>query len=158
RSNIDITLAGRSIAEDIVNWSVTSKCLTSDHNLILFDVIDSRLNSRQINRENTTCAGFNLKRADWDRFVEKLEIAFSNEFLENIKKLEPETAVRHINKDLQDVCSQTIPAMALLIIRYQQEVLWSVGRVPFVGMRKRRLNMLYLSVLCMKKKGMRVYA
>jgi len=81
-SNIDITLAGDTLAGVDIGWSVSNKVATSDHNLILIAV-----GSRRAGRVAASApweAAFDLKRADWNGLRESIRFSLTAETLENL--------------------------------------------------------------------------
>ena len=63
KSKIDVTLCTKSIAGKLRDWKIYPYQTTSDHNLIMFEIvrITQEINTRSKNR-------FNTKRADWEAY------------------------------------------------------------------------------------------
>lgn len=62
-SNIDVTLATKTIAKRISNWTVHTHHTNSDHNLITFEIASTTPATQPIANSR-----FNTKRADWDAY------------------------------------------------------------------------------------------
>lgn len=108
-SNIDITLASESLAGNIRDWKVDSVCTTSDHNLIIFEFG----NKVQLRTEWSIQNGYNLRKANWDRFRETTQILFNDDFLNRLKNSSASKSVQLFNKTLRKICDKSIPRRKL---------------------------------------------
>lgn len=105
-SNIDITLSSSNFAAELSDWRVSSECTTSDHNLIMFKI---SLNKKKENFSTWYQEKiYNLKRADWDKFKEKIRSEFDDNFTENLKD-SPDELIKIFNKRLTKCCDASIP-------------------------------------------------
>lgn len=107
-SNIDLTLATPNLGNTIKNWKVCLDCTTSDHNLIIFDIIPS---SKEVNTRiyKNIERPFNLNRADWTGFENSIKEKFNSSVKNKLRELNPNRAVRLFNKLLSVCCSLNIP-------------------------------------------------
>lgn len=74
-SYIDLTLIKGGIGRYIENWKVYDGEVSSDHRLITFDVLYNRNESENISQLDTV--GYNIEKANWTRFEERLEELFT---------------------------------------------------------------------------------
>lgn len=90
-SNIDLTIVSENMLNDVKNWQVNI-CSVSDHNLITFE----------INLERTTSIigridGYQIKKADWDKFSQLCDDKFNEIIIERIRNESPDSALDLFN-------------------------------------------------------------
>lgn len=71
KTNIDITLSSLDMEDRITNWKIVPDCISSDHNLIYFD-----LQSGTLDTYVTRNARFSEERANWQIFEATLSRLF----------------------------------------------------------------------------------
>ena len=105
QSNIDVTLATQNLVANIENWRVDCCCTTSDHNLIIVKLKGhDRKNSSWISD-----LGYNIKRANWPKFRDQVELNFDESTIGEIATLPAEKAVEAFNSKLTMCCQTAIP-------------------------------------------------
>lgn len=105
RTNIDITLASTSIYKKIQKWCVLPNYTFSDHNAILFQISDINQSSRISIKDEKV---YNIKKANWDVFADKVREFFNDEIKLRLKTDKPEIAVSIFTDNLQKVCDTSI--------------------------------------------------
>lgn len=104
-SNIDLTLISGKLLKAIKNWRVRKDCTVSDHNLITFEY-DLLSEER---RSFYTQDRYNIKKADWDKFVSLSEAQFNDDMIDDIANLEPERAVELFASALDSISKRSFP-------------------------------------------------
>ena len=106
KSNIDITLATRSLAPKIYHWEVHREWTTSDHRAITIKIATKDRSSQMVRTKR-----FAVQRADWDEF-DRLMYLRSNEMISNSNALtspnETELLARKITNLITEVCEATM--------------------------------------------------
>jgi hypothetical protein len=103
-SNIDITLTSENLTRSVKDWKVDVACTTSDHNLILFNIV----NQDKIKNTWTTQESYNMKRANWDKFKNLIESYFDEGTLRAIRTANANNAVHIFNIVLDKTCRGSI--------------------------------------------------
>lgn len=75
-ANVDVTLASPAVGTTLSQWRVLVDCMSSDHRVITFELGPPPHEAQPESR----FPRFNLKRANWDRFVEVVEDSLRHTF------------------------------------------------------------------------------
>ncbi|KAK2574826.1 hypothetical protein KPH14_012962 [Odynerus spinipes] len=121
-SNIDITIATGGIFKKIVCWNVQETCVSSDHNLISFYY--SETGNTRTAKIDGECK-YNINKADWMVFRERLNEAFNNERLETLGNENIDRIVQTVSKKIDEVCGESMPRCK----KFEKKVPWWNDRI-----------------------------
>lgn len=106
-SNIDVTLAGNFLAGVGLEWRVSDRVATGDHNLILFLVGSRRAGWAAASTPRE--AAFDLRHADWSRLQELIGNSFAVEILGELNLRETNSGTKKLENLLAKLCEGVIP-------------------------------------------------
>lgn len=106
-SNIDVTLAGDFLAGVNLEWRISDKIATSDHNLIEFSI--GHRQARRVDGGTSRTAAFDLKRADWNKLREKFVSSFTVEAMEELCQREVDSGAKCLENLITRLCEGVIP-------------------------------------------------
>lgn len=105
QSNIDLTLSTENFMSSFRSWKVDCSCTTSDHNLIIVELEKGNSNNHNWKADS----GYNIKKADWQKFRDQIDLNFRDDTVEQIGTLPADRAVGLFNKKLEACCQKAIP-------------------------------------------------
>lgn len=105
QSNIDLTIINGSLIGCCTGWMVSPECTTSDHNLIVFDIVARAETHRKFIKHDC----FNIKKANWISFNELIMSEFTDEVASKLYNKNPEEAVEMFSDILGKICRRSIP-------------------------------------------------
>jgi len=88
----------------ITNWTVKPEWSTIDHNCIYFEISNHRKAKRIKRREKQ----YNIKTANWDKFITEVNRLFNVKLERDLNRMMPEKAVNKFTKTLINVCDKCI--------------------------------------------------
>ena len=104
-SNIDISLATGNLLRYVQKWNVDISCTTSDHNLIEIE-LEANI---KIVRNWVTDFGYNINKADWQKFGRSVEQNFDEAAINSLNIIPADRAVNMFNKKLDKCCKVAMP-------------------------------------------------
>lgn len=106
-TNIDVTLSNRPATNNIKNWRVGQNLTSSDHNLIYFEVTKEQ---NTVYTETVNKRHFNIKRANWEKLRERMQLPEEVQPGDNVDK-----KAHEITSAIQNAMRSAIPLLPLEI-------------------------------------------